>query len=189
MVPSCKLSRGGIKGERDNHLVVEGLVDGTTTHPAGLGATDVDVLEEDAGSVVGSDHVLGLGDLSVDVGTGGLVDTLELLLGGNTPLEHLLLETGDGVVGAAHALDLLTATVGGTGVGHGVTTVTVGDVLEDERTLAGDGVVLTVLDGGLGGQDVHAVDLETGDVLTTLVVLGQGGGAGGGGTHTVLVVY
>lgn len=169
-------------------LVVEGLVDSAATHPLGLGATDVDVLEEDTAGVVGDGHGLGGGDLLVDVGASGLVDGLELVLGGDTPLEDLLLESGDGVVGAAHALDLLTATVGGTGVGHGVTTVTVGDVLEDKGSLAGDGVVLAVLDGGLGGQDVHAVDLETGNVLTTLVVLGQGGGAGGGGTHTVLVV-
>ena len=121
--------------------------------------------------------------------TGLFVETLEVLLGQHAPVQDLLLEAGDGVVGAAHALDLLTATVGGTGVGHGVATVPVGDILEDQGTVAGDGVVLGVLDGGLGGQDVHTVDLDTGDVLTTLVVVGQGGGPGGGSTHTVFVVY
>ena len=98
------------------YLVVEGLVDSATTHPLGLGATDVDVLEENAGGVLGSGHLLGDGDLLVDVGTSGLVEGLELVLGADVPVEDLLLETGDGVVGAAHALDLLTATVGGTGV-------------------------------------------------------------------------
>ena len=101
---------------------------------------------------------------------------------------NLLLETGNGVVGAAHALDFFTATVGGTGVGHGVTSVTVGDILEDKGTLAVNGVVLAVLDSGLDGEDIHAVDLETGDVLATLVVVGQSGGTGGGGTHAVFVV-
>lgn len=174
---------------QDITLVVEGLVDSTATHPAGLRATDVDVLEQNAGGGVGDGHVLSLGDLVVDECAGGLVDRLELLLGGDAPLDHLLLQSGNGVVGAAHALDLLTAAVGGAGVGHGVAAVAVGDVLEDEGSLAGDGVVLAVLHGRLGGEDVHAVDLETGNVLATLVVLGEGGGAGSGGTHTVLVVW
>lgn len=78
--------------------------------------------------------------------------------------------------------------VGGSGVGHGVTSVTVGDVFVDKRTLAGGAVLLSVLDGGLDGEDVHAVDLQTGDVLAALVVVGDGRRAVGGGTHTVLVV-
>ena len=69
-----------------------------------------------------------------------------------------------------------------------MTTVTVGDVLVDKGTLAGVAPLLTVLHSGLDGEGVHAVDLETRDVLTTLVVLGEGGRAVGGGTHTVLVV-
>jgi hypothetical protein len=34
------------------------------------------ILEENAGSVIGDGHLLSLGDLGVDVGTGGLVETL-----------------------------------------------------------------------------------------------------------------
>lgn len=169
-------------------LVVESLVDGAAPHPSGLAAADVDVLEKDTGVVIGESHVLGSGNLLINVGTGGLVQTLEVFLRHDTPVKDLLLETRNGVVGAAHALDLFTATVGGTGVGHGVTTVAVGDILVNEGTVARDGVVLTVLDGGLGSEDIHTVDLDTGDVLTALVVLGQGGGTSGGGTHTVLVV-
>ena len=168
--------------------VVEVLLGHAATEELGLGATDVDVLEEDLGGGIGCGHGLGLGDLSVDAGAGLLVEGLELLLGGDLPLEQLLLEAGDGVLGAAHALDLLTCAVGGAGVGHGVTTVAVGDVLVDKGTLAGVAPLLTVLDGGLDGEAVHAVDLETRDVLTTLVVLGESGRAVGGSTHTVLVV-
>lgn len=168
--------------------VVEVLLGHTAAEELGLGATDVDVLEENLGGGVGRGHGLGLSDLSVDVGAGLLVEGLELLLGGDLPLKQLLLEAGDGVLGAAHALDLLTCAVGGAGVGHGVTTVAVGDVLVDKGTLAGVAPLLTVLDGGLDGEGVHAVDLETRDVLTTLVVLGKSGRAVGGGTHTVLVV-
>lgn len=68
-------------------------------------------------------------------------------------------------------------------------TVAVGDVFEDEGTVAGNGVAFAVLHGGFDGEDVHAVDLETGDVLAALVVFGQGSGAGGGGTHAVFVVW
>lgn len=81
-----------------------------------------------------------------------------------------------------------THSVGGTGVGHGVASVSVGDEFVDEGTVALSGPLLAECDGLLAGKDVHTVDLETRDVLTTLVVLGQGGGAVGGSTHTVLVV-
>jgi hypothetical protein len=82
-----------------------------------------------------------------------------------------------------------TYSVGCAGVGHGVTSVAVGDILVDERTLASGGVFLSVLDGSLDSEYVHAVDLQTGNVLATLVVVGEGGGAVRSGTHTVLVVY
>jgi hypothetical protein len=78
--------------------------------------------------------------------------------------------------------------VGCARVGHGVASVSVGDIFVDERTLAGGGVFLAVLDGSLDSEDVHAVDLETGDVLTALVVVGDGGGAVGRSAHAVLVV-
>ncbi len=64
--------------------------------------------------------------------------------------------------------------VGCAGVGHGVATVSVGYELEDERALAGCRPFLAVLYGGHDGKDVHAVDLQTGNVLATLVVLGEG---------------
>ena len=170
-------------------LVVEGLVHSAAPHPSGLAATDIDILVQNALGVVGNGHGLGGGDLLVDVSTGGLVQGLELILGHDVPVKDVLLKAGNGVVGAAHALDLFTATVGGTRVGHGVTSVTVGNVLEDQRAVAAGGVFLGVLDGSLGGKDIHGVDLQTGDVLTTLVVVGQSGGTSGGGTHTILVVY
>ena len=67
--------------------------------------------------------------------------------------------------------------------------VAVGDVFEDERAVAGTGVVAAVLDGGFHGEDVHAVDFEAGDVLAAFVVVCQGGGAVGGCAHAVFVVY
>jgi hypothetical protein len=89
---------------------------------------------------------------------------------------------GEGEEGGTYA-------VGGTGVGHGVTSVSVGDEFVDEGTLAVGGPLLAECDGLLAGEDVHTVDLETGDVLATLVVLGDGRRAVGSSTHTVLVVW
>jgi hypothetical protein len=82
-----------------------------------------------------------------------------------------------------------THSVCGSRVGHGVSSVAVGNVFVDEGTLAGGGPLLSVLDSGLDGEDVHTVDLQTRDVLSALVVVGESGGAVSGGTHTVLVVY
>ena len=69
-----------------------------------------------------------------------------------------------------------------------MTSVTVGDVFVDEGSLASGAVLLSVLDGCLDSEDIHAVDLQTRNVLSTLVVVGDGGGTVSGGTHTVLVV-
>lgn len=165
------------------------LVGGTSSDVLGLGAADVDVLEQDIGLGLGHGHGLSGGNLLGNVASGSLVKALELLLSADLPVENLLLESGNGVVGGAHALNLLTGTVGGTGVRHGVTTISVGDVFENHGALVGNSPVLAVLDGGLDGEDVHAVDLETRDVLSTLVVVGQGRGTGSRGTHTILVVY
>ena len=70
-----------------------------------------------------------------------------------------------------------------------MSSVTVGDVFVDEGTLASGGVLLSVLDSGLDGKDVHTVDLQTGDVLTTLVVVGESRRTVSSSSHTVLVVY
>ena len=78
--------------------------------------------------------------------------------------------------------------VGGSRIGHGVTSVPVGDELVDEGSLSWGAPFLAELGGGLNGEDVHAIDLQTGNVLATLVVVGDGGGAVGRGTHAVLVV-
>jgi hypothetical protein len=55
-----------------------------------------------------------------------------------------------------------------------VTSVSVGDELVHQRTVALSGPLLAECDGLLAGEDIHTVDLKTGDVLATLVVLGDG---------------
>jgi hypothetical protein len=69
-----------------------------------------------------------------------------------------------------------------------VTSVSVCDIFKDQRTLALSAPLLAILDSGLYGKNVHTIDLETGDVLATLVVVGESGGAVSSGTHSVLVV-
>jgi hypothetical protein len=116
------------------------------------------------------------------------VELLELVLRADGPLHNVLLETGDGVLGGTHLENLVTGTVGGSGVGHGVTSVSVGDELQNDGSLSGGDVLLGEGGSLLDGEDIHSVDLKTGNVLSTLVVLSQGGGTAGSGTHSVLVV-
>ena len=56
-----------------------------------------------------------------------------------------------------------------------MSSVTVGDVFVDKRALASGSILLSVLDSGLDGEDIHTVNLQTGDVLSTLVVVGESG--------------
>ena len=87
-----------------------------------------------------------------------------------------------------------------------VTTVTIGDKLHQEWAVAFDNPVASELDGMLGCDDVHTVDLcvrhyvngmvlqvketdlDTGDLIATGKVLGVGRTPLGGSTHTILVV-
>lgn len=107
---------------------------------------------------------------------------LEFLLGGETPLLNVLLETTDRVLSTSHPLDFLAGTVSGSRVGHPmirkiissgkpnrthlnsrVTTVTVGNELEEEGTfLVVDGPFSCVFNGLLGRDDVHSVHLRSG---------------------------
>lgn len=170
-------------------LIVVILVRNPTPHELGLAAPDIDILVEDLGRRLRRRHLLRNLDLFVHGRSRFLVDALQLLFRGDFPVEQFLLEARDGVLGRAHALDLLARAVRGARVGHGVAAVAVGDVFEDQGAVAFGGVFFAVLDGGFDGEDIHAVDFEAGDVLSAFVVFGKSGGAVGGGTHTVLVVW
>lgn len=69
-----------------------------------------------------------------------------------------------------------------------MTTVSVGHVLVDERSLALLAVLLAVLNSGLDCENIHTIDLQSRNVLSTLVVLCKSSGAVRGSTHAVLVV-
>ena len=88
-------------------LIVVVLLGDASTDVLGLAARDVNVLEQNLRGGVGSGHGLGFLDFGVDALACLLVDGLELRLGGNFPVQDLLLEAGDGVLGAAHALNFL----------------------------------------------------------------------------------
>ena len=95
-----------------------------TAHLGGLVARAVDVGPELL--FVGEGRRLGLLDGSVDLGLSLLVDRLEVILSREAPLGDVALETADGVLRGPDALDLVTRTVGGAGIGHaarGVRTV------------------------------------------------------------------
>lgn len=167
---------------------VEVLVRSAAPDECWLRSPNVNVLVQNLGSSLRRRHSLSSGDLLVDMGASLLVDGLELLLGSHGPVQNVLLQAGDGVVGATHALNLLASSVSGTRVGHGVTSVSVGDVFKDHRSVVSIGPLLAILDSSLNSKAVHAVDLQTRDVLSTLVVVRESRGTGRCRTHTVLVV-
>lgn len=167
---------------------VEVLVSGTAPDEWRLRSSRVNVLVQNLGSSLRGSHSLSGGDFLVDVGAGLLVDSLELLFSRHRPVQDVLLQAGDGVVGATHTLNLFASSVSGTRVRHGVTSVSVSDVFKDHRTIVSIGPLLAVLDSSLNSKAVHAVDLQTRDVLSTLVVVREGRGTGRCRTHTVLVV-
>ena len=69
-----------------------------------------------------------------------------------------------------------------------MTSISVGDELVDEGSLSSGAPFLSELGGSLDGKNVHTVDLQTRNVLSTLVVFGKSGGTVGSSTHAVLVV-
>lgn len=67
--------------------------------------------------------------------------------------------------------------------------VAVSDIFEDEGSVAGDGVLLAVFDGGFDGEDVHAIDFEAGNVLPAFVVFCHRSRTICGSSHPVFVVW
>ena len=147
----------------------------SSPHEGWLGTLVIDVRPEVVH--IGFGRSLGLLDGLVYLGLGLLVDGFELLLGGEAPVLNVFLEATDGVLSAAHFLDLVTGTVGGAGIGHAlggirtpvedkcairssrVATVTVGDEFHKERAFAGGNPLLRELDALVDGDDVHGIDL------------------------------
>ena len=71
-----------------------------------------------------------------------------------------------------------------------MTTVAVGNEFKEKGALFFiDGPVAGVLDGLLGSEDVHAVDLKTRDLVATGEVLGVRRAACSRSTHSVLVIF
>jgi len=70
-----------------------------------------------------------------------------------------------------------------------VTTVAVSDEFKKKRTLFFvDGPVTSELDGLLGSEDVHSVDLKTRDFVAASEVLGVRRATSSRSTHSVLIV-
>ena len=70
-----------------------------------------------------------------------------------------------------------------------VTAVTVGDKLEEERTLVTRNPVLRPLGRLVNSDDIHSVHLNTRDEISAFVVLGVHRATLRRGTHAVLVVF
>ena len=161
---------------------MEGLGVLDTTDEGGLG---VNVSEEFLGGGLRgfSGKGGGGGDLLLELS----IDGLKLLLSGELVLEETSADESDGIAGIANLLNLSALTVRGSRIGHGVTDITVGLGLEQDGTVS-----LGVLDGEAtsvtGSDNVHTVELESRDVVTTSVELRGGRSTVNGGSHGVLVV-
>mmetsp|Transcript_52022 Transcript_52022/g.91816 ORF Transcript_52022/g.91816 Transcript_52022/m.91816 type:complete len:273 (+) Transcript_52022:122-940(+) len=112
-----------------------------------------------------------------------------LELGGSRELqlEQVALRALDGVACLAHGRDLVAVAVGDARVGHGVAVVAVGVHLHHKGTIV-EGVELGEASGLAHVEDVHAVDLDAGDVVAARVVVRVGGRAALARAHAVLVV-
>jgi hypothetical protein len=169
-------------------IVVVSLRSNAATNASRFRAGRVDVLEQNIDSVLRNRALHSLNDLLVNQLSRLLLLRLELRLGEDNPLKDALAETLDRVLGRTHVGDLVTGTVGRSGSRHGVSTRTVSNEFHDQRTLSGHSVLLGEGSSLLDCKDIHTVDLQSGNVLTVLEVLGQDGGTSGGRTHAILVL-
>ena len=158
----------------ESQLVVIILIRRPSPHKLRLAPSHIDILIQDLRRSFRSRHSLRLRNLFIDRSTCLLVDGLELVLSCDVPLDEFLLQAGDGILGRAHTLDFFTRAVGGSGVGHRMSSVTIGYVFEDQGAVTGGCVGFAVGNGGFDGEDVHSVYFETRDILAALVVVGYG---------------
>jgi hypothetical protein len=115
--------------------------------------------------------LLDLLNISVDTSSNLLLDVLELSLGGPAVFKEQLSNDLDGVSVGANFVDLLSGSVGDTGVRHGVTMVTIGDEFDEQGTVAINAPLLGELNCLTNNENVLAIDFESWDEIATSVEL------------------
>mmetsp|Transcript_12392 Transcript_12392/g.26782 ORF Transcript_12392/g.26782 Transcript_12392/m.26782 type:complete len:250 (-) Transcript_12392:157-906(-) len=131
---------------------------------------------------------LGLHYLLLDCLANTLLRLLELLCGRKSGVDHGLLHKFQRIARRTSKGNLLTVTVRGTGVGHGVAVVPVRHHFNIHGSVPSRGKFTHKLHTLLNGKDIHTINANTGDVITHLIVVRVRRVAIDGGAHTVLVV-
>ena len=137
----------------------------------------------------GTGRFLGLEDFGLDLLPDGFFLFLEFFGFVKAGVDHGLFEEFQGVTGGSGEGDFFAVAVGGAGVRHGVSVVTVGHHFDVHGSVAGSAVVLDVAHALGHGQDVHAVDADTGNGIAHFVIIGNARMTVHGGPHAVVVVF
>lgn len=106
----------GKNAEKGQGLEETHLLPLSSSHGAWFGTLVIDIRPKVVH--VGFGRSFGLLDSPVNLCLGLLVDGLEFVFGGQTPILDVFLETTDRILSIAHFLDLVASAVGGTGIGH-----------------------------------------------------------------------
>ena len=115
--------------------------------------------------------LLDLLNVSVDTSSNLLLDILELSLGGPAVFEEQLSHDLDRVSIGADLVDLLSGSVGDTGVRHGVTMVTISDKFDEHGTVSINTPLLGELNCLTNNENILAIDFESWDEIATSVEL------------------
>lgn len=115
--------------------------------------------------------LLDLLNISVDTSSNLLLDVLELSLGGPAVFKEQSSHNLDGVSVGADFVDLLSGSVGDTGVRHGVTMVTIGDKFDEKGTVAINAPLLGELNCLTNNKDVLTIEFKSWNLITTSVEL------------------
>ena len=140
------------------------VLDSTDVMAVGAG----DVGGEFGGSGVGV--LLDLFDHLVDLSSNFFLIVLELSLLGPVVLEDNFSAKFDRIAGKADISDFLLGSVRNTGVGHGVTMVSVAAHLNDNGSVL-DGVSSSELDGFTDVQDVLCFNLESRNFISSSIIV------------------
>jgi len=116
--------------------------------------------------------LLDLFNIGVDASSDLLLNVLKLSLCGPAVFKKKFADDFDGVAISADLIDLLSSSVGDTGVTHGVTVVSVGDQFNEERALSSHAVFLGKLHCLTNDENILSVDLEAWDGVSSGIELG-----------------
>ena len=131
---------------------------------------------------------LDLLNISINVGTDFLLDLLKFGLCCPALFKEHSSDELNGVTVSSNLVDLLAGSVGDSGVGHGVTMISIGNEFNEEGTVAFGAVILCKAHCLTHDKNVLAVDFEAWNQISSSVELGVVRSSIVRGSHSVEVV-